>query len=537
MSKDPGTIASQLVAEPSLGPVPNQFQPAPARAAERDPQDKHLSTGHLLTNLRGRTVASGLITAFAQGTQLALNVLSLAVLARLLSPRDFGLMAMITSIMGFLRVFREAGLSTATVQREGITQAQVSNLFWINVAVSGAVSLALAASAPLIAWFYREPRLVGMTLALSGTFLLTGSTVQHLALLNRQMRFKVVAFIQVGALAAGITVGIVLAWLKYGPWALVAMNLTNALTAFLLTWVLSGWRPKLPRRGSGTRPLVHFGVNMAAGSFIYTLAQGTDGLLIGRTYGSDALGLYSRGAALLTRPLEQCFATLNTVFVPALSRLQTQPDRYRSAFLQAYEAIGLVSFPFTALFLALSRPLTLVILGPNWERASIIFASFTLVALYFPLYNVSSWLFATQGRGRDSLVSSTVGALVMVTAFVIGLRFGPVGVALSFSTCCLLIQLPIRYFLAGRHGPVTTRNLWMGFLRCLPVWGVVWGVTSLVRLLVLTRAPLIQVIVCAPIGLLAGAACIWLWTPSRQRAVGLFTALKDLKGLRGVARP
>jgi O-antigen/teichoic acid export membrane protein len=522
---------------PSTTPVaPVELPTGGNSARAHDPSHRHLSTGHLLTNLRGRTVASGLITAVAQVTQLALNLASIAVLARLLTPRDFGLMAMVTAIMGFLRVFKEAGLSTATVQREGITQAQVSNLFWINVAVSGVVSLVLAAAAPLIAWFYREPRLVGITLALSLTFVLTGSTVQHMALLNRQMRFKVVALIQLGSLGSGIAVGILMAWLKYGPWSLVGMNLTTAIMGCVLTWTLSRWRPQLPARRSGTRPLLSFGVNMAASGFIYTLAQGTDGLLIGRFYGSDALGLYSRGAALLTRPLEQCFSTLNTVFVPALSRLQDQPERYRRAFLQAYEAIGLVSFPFTALFLALARPITLVVLGPKWEKAAIIFASFTLVALFFPLYNVSSWLFSTQGRGRDSLVSSSIASFVMVSAFVAGLHYGPVGVALSYSSCCLLIQLPVRYFLAGRRGPVTTANLWMGFIRCLPLWGVVWGATTAVRMLLAANSSLTQVIICAPAGLLAGAAFVYLWPPLRQRASGLLEAVRDLKRLRRQAQ-
>ena len=152
--------------------------------------DQHFATGHLLANLKGRTVSSGAVTAVAQAAQFALNFLSIVVLARLLAPQDFGLVAMVATVMGFLRIFNDAGLSTATVQRDKITHAQVSNLFWANVALGGLASLVLAVSAPAIAWFYREPRLVGVTLALAITFLLSASTVQHLALLKRQMRFR-----------------------------------------------------------------------------------------------------------------------------------------------------------------------------------------------------------------------------------------------------------------------------------------------------------------------------------------------------------
>src|SRR5882724_2060362 len=164
------------------GPQSETTSPA-ASSRVADPREKHLSTDHLLTDLKGRTISGAFITIAAQGAQFVLGLASIMVLARLLTPKDFGLFAMVTTVMGYLRVFKDAGLSTATVQREGITHAQVSNLFWINVAMSGTISVILIVGAPAIAWFYREPRLVGVTLVLSSTFLLSGLTVQHTALL------------------------------------------------------------------------------------------------------------------------------------------------------------------------------------------------------------------------------------------------------------------------------------------------------------------------------------------------------------------
>jgi O-antigen/teichoic acid export membrane protein len=494
-----------------------------------DPNQRHFATDHLLSNLRNRTVSSSVVTTISQGIQFALNLASISVLARLLTPRDFGLVAMVTSIMGFLQVFQDAGLSTATVQREGITHAQVSNLFWVNVVLSGSVSLLVAGCAPLIARFYHEPRLISITLALSVTFLLVGSTVQHMALLNRQMRFKLIAFIQVGSMAVGVAVGISMAVMGCGFWSLVGMNLTTPIVAFLLTWTFSRWRPQIFSRNSGTRPLLNFGANMAAGSFFHALSRNADGLLIGRFYGSDALGLYSRGAVLLTRPLNQIFATLNKVFVPALSRLQNQPERYRQAFLQAYESIALVSFPFTALFLSLAHPLTLVVLGPKWEKAATILASFTMVALYYPLSNVASWLFATQGRGRDALIGFSISSVVTVVSFIAGLPYGPVGVALAYSIACLTILLPVRFYIAGRQGPVGIADLWMGFLRYMPLWFVVWISSYMVRRTVAKLFPLEQVVICVPVGLAAGAVFVCLVAPLRRSALNLLNALRELR--------
>src|SRR5439155_16698701 len=145
--------------------------------------------------LKGRTIASGAVTLSAQGCKFLLNLVSTMVLARLLTPRDFGLFAMVATITGFLRVFKDAGLSVATVQRERITHAQVSNLFWINVVVSALSAFILAGLAPVIARFYHNPRVVSVTVLLSATFLISGSTVQHQALLKRQMRFKALAVV------------------------------------------------------------------------------------------------------------------------------------------------------------------------------------------------------------------------------------------------------------------------------------------------------------------------------------------------------
>lgn len=499
---------------------------------EIDAKERHLSTDHLLTDLKGRTISGAFITIAAQGAQFLLSLASIMVLARLLTPKDFGLFAMVTSVIGYLRVFKDAGLSTATIQREGITHAQVSNLFWINVAVSGAISLIFAAGSPIVAWFYRESSLIPITLVLSSTFLLSGLTIQHTALLNRQMRFKAVAVIQVSSLLIGVTVGISMAWLGYNYWALVFSNLITVGAAVPLTWFAIPWRPDAPSRQSGIRSLVGFGANMASGGFIYSLAKGADGLLVGRFYGADSIGLYSRASALLNRPMDQFLAPISSVFVPTLSRVQTQPQRYRHAFLRVYEAMALISFLSTGLLLALARPLTLVVLGPKWEQAAVIFACLTIAAPFAPLSNASTWLFASQGRGRDWLFASSLVSLITVASFVAGLPFGPAGVAIVYSVTSFLIALPVLNYFAGRLGPVTRSDLWFVILRYLPLWAVVCGTTYSMCLLVGDSSPLVQLVVCAPVGLIAGLTLIWVIAPMRRTAAGLVDILRELKSRR-----
>jgi PST family polysaccharide transporter len=487
----------------------------------------HFATDHLLVGMRGRAISSSVITIFSQGIQFIMLIAATMILARLLSPPEFGLVAMVTTIMGFLRIFNDAGLSTATIQREGITHAQVSNLFWTNIALGGAVTLILAALSPVIAWFYREPRLVSVTLALCLTFLLTSSAVQHLALLKRQMRFKVIAAIQVSAAAAGILVGVGMAWFNFGFWSLVGMQLTTPLVTLVLALSFSRWRPQLPKRGHGTRSLLHFGAHLTASSFVWSLASGSDGLMIGRLFGAAPLGLYTRAGALLMRPVQQFMGPIEAVFVPTLSRLQTQPERYRKAVLRAYETIAAGSFLFTGLLLGLAHPLTVVVLGHKWEQAAPIFAAFTLVALYTPIGGVATWLLTSQGRGKDFLILSSLASTLLVLAFFVGLPFGPVGVATSYSACCIFLNLPLLYYVAGRRGPVSTRDLWGRFFAHVPLWCVVCAATCLTRYLVANLAAWEQLAICTPAGLAVGVVFICIYPPSRRVALNLLGILKD----------
>ncbi len=495
-------------------------------------QQKHFSTAHLLTNLRGRTISSGVITLISQGMQFSLIMVSTMVMARLLVPADFGLLAMAMTAMGFLRVFKDAGLSTATVQRDEITHAQVSNLFWINVALSGVSSVVLAACAPVIAWFYHEPRLIEITVVMSASFLLTGLGVQHLALLNRQMRFKAIAVIQIGSQVISVIVGIVMAWFNYGYWSLVWFQLSQPLAALLLTWWVSSWRPQLPQRNTGVRSMLQFGVNLTVTSFIYSIAAGTDSLLIGKYYGAGPVGLYSRAGALLRRPLDQFLTPINAVFLPVLSRIQSEPERYRRTFSQVYEAIVLGCSLFTGLFLALSVPVTLVLLGPKWRDAAAIFGAFSLSAVYIPLTHVCGWLFESQGRGKDALVTSLVSTVLGLGAIVVGLPYGAVGVAVSVSISGILIQLPLFFYMVGRSGPVSAFALWAGFLRHLPIFGAAYVATAGLQTLVPSRSSLQQLLICSSGGLVAAVIVILLYPPSRRTAFGLVKIGREFLGRR-----
>jgi len=489
--------------------------------------EEHFRTDHLLHNIGDRAVSGGFVTICAQAAKFILNFVAAAVLARLLSPKDFGLVGMVLGVTAIVGVFKELGLSTATVQRDTITQQQVSNLFWINVGFSGMLAAISAALAPLIAGFYHDPRVAGIMLALSVTFLLTGSTVQHQALLTRQMRFRALALIDVTSIAIGFAIACTSAWFGFAYWALVAQQLGTAACNLAMTWWTSGWRPHVPKRNSGVRPLVRFGAHLSVADFVgYSLAN-SDNILLGRLFGAESLGLYTRANVLLARPIQQVITPISSVLIPVLSRLKSDPERYRRSFMRGYDTLALFVFPFAAMCLALAKPLVMVILGPKWTGAIPLFAAFTVVAISGPLSAVCSWIYESQGRGEDQLRNHTAAGAVTVMSYLLGLRWGPLGVVVSLAIVSILIRMPLVYYLAGRRGPVGTRDLWIGFLSHLPCWGAVFLTTSLVHKLVERAAPLVQLSVCGPIGLGSGAVLILMFARPRQSAFYVWHTAKS----------
>ena len=440
----------------------------------------------------GASASGTVVSIISQVIQFLLLFFSTVLLARILSPEDFGLVAMVTAMLGYFRILKDAGLSVATIQREDITHAQVSNLFWLNVAVSAVAGVLFAACAPAIAWFYREPALVPIAVALGTTFLLSGLAIQHMALLSREMRFKSIAMVQIVSTSTGVGTGIGMALAGFGYWSLVAMQIATPLVALAMTWWASRWRPRSPSRNVGTWPLIKFGANLTATNLVYSIARGLDAVLIGRIYGAGAMGLYSRAAALLVRPLEQFMSPINAVSVPILSRLQGDTERYRRAFLQVFEAIALFGFVLSGLLLPLAHPLTLVLLGPNWEGAAPILAGFVMLGLAHPLADACTWLFTSQGRGGDFFVATNCASTLTVVAFTAGLPFGAQGVAIAFSGTSVLVILPTLFYLAGRTGPVGRGDLFSSFVRHLPVWAVVSCTTFLVRHVIGDAAPWVQ---------------------------------------------
>lgn len=497
---------------------------------------KHFDTDHLSLDLKRRAVSGGLIKGVAQCLKMALNLGSVMILARMLMPEDFGLLAMVLTIMGFVAVFKDAGLSTPTIQREEITHAQVSNLFWINVALGASMTALLCCVAPLLGWFYSDPRVVPICMILAVNFVASASSVQHKAVMTRQMRFKALEMIDVVAIAAGFTTAIGMAMSGFGYWSLVFGNITTEVSILVMVWISCGWRPTWWTRKCGVRSLVGFGANITLASLVFTGARGMDQLLIGRVWGPAPVGLYSRATVLLVRPLQQMLFPLGDLVVPVLSRLQSDAVRYRRVFLEVNSGLALLAFTGSGLLLPIARPVTLVLLGPRFEGAAPIFAGIAVAAGCIALGHASTWLFTSQGRGGDLLRSSVVTGIMTIASFVAGLPFGPVGVATAWSVSGLTMRVPYLYYMAGRRGPVSTSSLILGVAGYLPVGLATFAATAGASLLVTDLQPIQQLAVCVPSGLVAAAVTTLSMRHSRETVRRVIDAFVELLRQRRSAK-
>jgi len=398
-----------------------------------------LSTGHLHADLKGRSVRGGLLTISSQGTQFVIQSISTVVLARLLTPADFGIVAMVTAVTGLGVAFADLGLSEATIQRKDVSHDQVSTLFWTNVAIGLSFMCVTIALAPVLAWFYKEPRLKDVAFLLSLTFLISGLKVQHDALLKRQMRFASLAIRDVASWVVAVPIAISLAWRGAGYWALVALPLIVNFVVMVLSWLMVRWMPGLPRRSAGIGSMIVFGGNVAVSYVVMTMNRSADNVLIGWHWGAGPLGLYSRAYNLLMLPVRQLSAPACSVAVPTFSRIQGEPERFARYYLRAANLIMWISAPVLGFLFVAAEPVIVLVLGKQWREAAPVFQILAISALGQLLLEMTIWLFVSRGQSGRLLKVLLIICPMLVGSYAIGLPFGIRGVALSGSLVLLAI--------------------------------------------------------------------------------------------------
>jgi PST family polysaccharide transporter len=395
-----------------------------------------------MKDLKARAIRGGFAKVCSQGANFALRVASLMVLARLLDPKDFGLVGMVTAFTGVLTLFRDFGLSSATVQRVEVTEEQISTLFWINSLVGAILWLLLVAISPLVAAFYREPRLLLVTIVLAVGFFFNAVGVQHSAMLQRQMRFTALAIIDFVSLLSGVIVAIAMALYGFKYWSLVAMSTVSPLVTSISLWLVTGWIPGAPRRRVGLHSMMRFGGTITLNGLVVYVAYNLEKVLLGRFWGAETVGIYGRAYQLINIPTDNLNSAVGEVAFSVLARVQNDVDRLRSYFLKGYSLVLALTVPVTIACALFGDDLIFVLLGPKWKAAIPIFRLLAPTILMFAMMNPFSWLLFSMGWVNRSLKIALVIAPLAISAYLIGLPYGPKGVALAYSTAMTVWLIP-----------------------------------------------------------------------------------------------
>jgi PST family polysaccharide transporter len=401
------------------------------------------------SELRRLAVRGAAATVSAQGLALALQVISTVILARLLTPADFGVVAMVTTFSLLLMSFGSNGFNEVVIQREEMNRFQASNLFWITSAVGLILTIGFAAASSLLARFYRNPLVAHVAVAMSAAIFIASASTIHIALLKRAMRFAAVSANDVIARAVYTAVAILLAQRGWGCWALVAGIVVHALSTTIGALWLCRWIPSLPRRGVGTRAMLRFAVNVYGRFSADYFTRNFDNLLVGWQFNAAALGFYKKAYDLFALSASQLTAPLHNVALATLSRLNQDPARFRRCLANSLGIVAFIGMAAGADLTLVGKAVVRLVLGPKWSESGRIFELFGPGIGVMLLYSTVGWIHLSIGKPGRWLRWTPVESAATALLFVLALPWGPAGIAVAWSMSFYILLIP-SFWYAGR---------------------------------------------------------------------------------------
>lgn len=400
------------------------------------------------------------------------------VLARLLSPEDFGLFAIAFAVTSVFDIARDGGMVVPLVQTRTLTSAQLDALFWFNAAIGAGLTLIAWLTAPAVGWLYADARVAPIIAALAIAFLFAGVSTTELALLRRQLRFWRLAVCEVAALAVAAALALVVASRGGRYWALVCLHLSRQILLGLLLVLAAGRLPPPTLQWKAIAPLARFGRTMMAFEVIGYLNTRIDNLIVGWFAGPVALGFYAKAFELLLLPVNQVNLPLGHVVHATLSRLQDDPRRYRLSLQRGLLLGASLGMPLIAFLFGHAALVIGVVLGAQWLPSAPIFRALAPAAFLMTVTAGVGWIFTSLGRAERQLPWAIVTTALTVAAFVVGAQWGALGIAIAFSACRAVLFIPTLIFTCHRS-PVS----WVDVLRAVARPAA----ASLIALVVSTR--------------------------------------------------
>ena len=407
-----------------------------------------------------KSVVSGLkwTTASKFGQQV-LQFTTLIILARLLLPEDFGLMASAMVVVGFVNVFRDLGLSAALIQKQDLSDELFSSIFWLSITSGLIMMLALIIFSPYIANFYNANTLVPILQVLSLSFLFSGLSAVQQALLEKELKFKTISKIELFATFLAAVTGISLALLNYGVWSLVLQNLVFTFTVTCLFLIRLSKKPKFFFKWREIKSISNFSANLAGFNILNYFVRNADYILIQKFLGEQQLGYYTLAYRLMLYPLKNITVVITRVMFPVLSKIQNDNKRFRNIYLKLVNTISLLTFPLMLGLVAVSENFVIVVFGAKWEPVTTLILILAPLGLLQSIYTPAGIIYQAKGRTDWWFRWGVFTGVLFITAFWIGLQWGVVGVAMAYLIVNLvtfypglaipfkLIELKVSYFI------------------------------------------------------------------------------------------
>jgi len=406
-----------------------------------------------------------------------LSMGSTAILARVLSPTDYGLMGMVAAVTALAQASSDFGLSWATVQHARLSRNQIDALLVINIGFGLFLMALCAFSAPYIAAFYHRPELTKIMIATSTALLLSAIAVQPTALMRRQMKLKELSLCSLWALLISAIVAIVLARLGLGYWALVVQLILQEAITTALSFPMSKYRPHFPRNFLNLRSLVTFGGYSAAYGVVNYFARNLDNVLIGKYWGATALGYYSRAYFLMTIPGMVVMGVFGGVLIPAMASLRTEPARMEAVYIRALRLITVLGCTLGVGLAAAAPELVDFVYGPKWRAVVPIVLWLSAASILQPIQSTAQWLYIVVEHGRGMFVMGLIIAGSATLAFAVGISSGPIGVARAYAIANTIIAYPVLLIAHRACGLSMAKTLFAisPLLLCaLIMGGIVW---------------------------------------------------------------
>ena len=386
--------------------------------------------------LKNQAISSVKWSSASMGTITFLQLLTLAVLARLLSPSDFGLMGMIMVVIGFAQAFADMGISNAIIHRQDATKDQLSSLYWLNILAGVIVFCLIFSSTPLVVKFYHEPRLSNLLYLTALIFLITPSGQQFQILLQKELKFDVLAKIEVTTAVTNSTVAIGFALTGFGVYSIIFGQLVAASIKVVLLFsaVCQQWRPSFHFAERDIRSYMSFGLYQIGERSINYLNSNLDYLLIGNMLGASALGYYTLAYNLIIKPSTMINSVITKVAFPVFSLIQNETEKIRRGYLKVIQLLSAVNFPMMV-GLAVVAPVAIpVIFGEQWMPSIILTQILTIVGLLRSTGNPVGSLLLAKGRADLGFKWNLCLTATQIPGLYLGIKlYGAVGAAITFS--------------------------------------------------------------------------------------------------------